>query len=79
MQGILDFFDYFSEILNSAFEYFTGFLEDIVLLFKYLGYSLSTVLSLIVSLPVWLQAFAFASVGVCVVFVILGRNSGGQS
>ena len=78
MDAILDWFDWVSDVIESVFDYFTDFLENLMNLFRYLGHSVDLTGSLIASLPGWLQVFGTITITVCVIYIILGRSTGGK-
>lgn len=77
MGAILDWFSWVSDIITSVFDWFSGFLENLLNLFKYLGQTISLAGGLIAALPPWLQVFGTITITVSVVYIILGRSSGG--
>lgn len=78
MSAILDWFDWVSDVIESVFGWFTDFLENTMILFKYLGQITDLTGSLITVLPPWLQIFGTITITVSVVYIILGRSSGGR-
>lgn len=78
MDAILDWFDWIAGVVESVFNWFTDFLENLLNLFEYLGQAVELTGSLISSLPSWLQVFGTITITVSVVFVILGRSTGGS-
>ena len=78
MDSILNWFDWVSDVIESVFGWFTDFLENTMVLFKYLGQVTELTGGLITSLPGWLQIFGTITITVSVVYIILGRSSGGK-
>lgn len=78
MDAILDWFDWLSDVIESVFDWFTGFLEKTMNLFEYLGQATELTGSLIAALPPWLQIFGTITITVSVIYMILGRSSGGK-
>lgn len=78
MDSILNWFDWVSDVIESVFGWFTDFLENTMVLFKYLGQVTELTGGLIASLPGWLQIFGTITITVSVVYIILGRSSGGK-
>ena len=78
MSAILDWFDWVSDVIESVFGWFTDFLENTMTLFKYLGQVTTLTGDLISSLPTWLQIFGTLTITVSVIYIILGRSSGGS-
>lgn len=46
---------------------------------KYIGLAATTAYNLIATLPTWLQAIATATILIAILFMILGREAGGNS
>lgn len=78
MSEILNFFDWVTDVILSVFNWFTDFLENTINLFKYLGQATQLTTGLISSLPPWLQVFGTITITVSVIYIILGRSSGGK-
>ena len=78
MEFLTDFIDGLTGIIESVWQFFTGFIDNIVMLFEYIGIASSTAYNLVASLPTWLQAFGTVTVLVSVIFMILGRETGGD-
>lgn len=78
MDAIIDFFTWVSDVIESVFNWFTDFLENLMNLFEYLGQATELTGSLISSLPPWLQIFGTITITVSVIYIILGRSSGGK-
>lgn len=78
MQFITDFIDWIKNLIDSVVDFFTGFIENLVLLFKYIGIAANMAYDLIAGLPDWLQVFGTVTVVVSVIFMILGRETGGD-
>ena len=49
------------------------------MLVEYIGLASTTAYNLVASLPTWLQAFATATILVSILYLILGRETGGNS
>lgn len=78
MEFITNFIDWIKNIIDSVVDFFTGFIENLVLLFKYIGIAASMAYDLISGLPDWLQVFGTVTIVVSVIFMILGRETGGD-
>ena len=65
-------------MFDTIYGFFSGFIDNLVQLFKYIGLAATTAYNLVASLPPWLQAFGTATVLVSVLFMILGRTTGGS-
>lgn len=78
MQFITDFIDWIKNLIDTVVDFFTGFIENLVLLFKYIGIAANMAYDLIAGLPDWLQIFGTVTIVVSVIFMILGRETGGD-
>lgn len=78
MQFITDFIDWIKNLIDTVVDFFTGFIENLVLLFKYIGIAANMAYDLIAGLPDWLQVFGTVTIVVSVIFMILGRDTGGD-
>lgn len=71
MQAIVDFF-------ASIWSFFTGLIDNLFLVIKYIGAVSTLSKELILSMPSWLQVFGFITLTVSVLYLLLGRTTGGQ-
>ena len=71
MQQIVD-------TIASIWGFFTGLIENFILFFKYLVAVLIVCTDLITKIPSWLQMFAIITLTVSILYLILGRSTGGQ-
>jgi uncharacterized protein involved in cysteine biosynthesis len=78
MEFITNFIDWIKNLIDSVVDFFTGFVENLVLLFKYIGIAANMAYDLIAGLPDWLQVFGTVTIIVSVIFMILGRDTGGD-
>lgn len=78
MQFITDFIDFFVYTIQSVWDFFTGFIDSILMLFDYLDIVAGLCYNLITSMPSWLQTFGIITILICVLYMILGRQTGGQ-
>ena len=76
MQFIIDFIDFFVNIIETIWSFFMSLVENLILLVKYLGIAVRMCYDCIAMLPSWLQAFAFLTITVSVLYMILGRQGG---
>ena len=51
-------------------------IDNLILLVKYLGIAVKMCYDCIAMLPEWLQAFAFLTITISVLYMILGRQGG---
>ncbi len=78
MQFILDFIDSISSMFSAVWDFFGGLLDNFIQFFEYLGTAAKLAYNLVNSLPTWLSAFGLATVLISVIFMVLGRSTGGQ-
>lgn len=71
MQAILDVF-------NSVLGVFGDFFTSLFQFVKYIGSGATLAYNLVASLPTWLQAFGSATILISVLYLILGRETGGN-
>lgn len=78
MEFITNFIDWIKNLIDTVWGFLTGFIENLVLLFKYIGIAANLAYDLIAGLPDWLQVFGTVTIIVSVIFMILGRDTGGD-
>lgn len=78
MQAIIDFIDFIVSTVTSVWDFFVGLLTNIGTMIKYLGIAMKICTSAIGSMPGWIQAFGTLTITICILFVILGRDTGGK-
>lgn len=78
MSYIIDGIDFFVSTLTSIWNFFQGIIENFILFFKYLSVVFGLCISLILNMPSWLQVFGFITITVSVLYLILGRQTGGK-
>ena len=78
MEFITNFIDWIKNLIDTVWGFLTGFIENLVLLFKYIGIAANLAYDLIAGLPDWLQVFGTVTILVSVIFMILGRETGGD-
>lgn len=78
MEFITKFIDGLTGIIEAVWGFFSGLIDNFIMLFEYIGIASTTAYNLVASLPTWLQAFGTVTVLVSVIFMILGRETGGD-
>lgn len=78
MEFITQFIDSISSMLSAVWDFFSGLIDNFIQLFEYIGVAAKLAYNLVGSLPSWLSAFGLATVLISVIFIILGRQTGGQ-
>lgn len=77
MDFLMDFVDWITGMIETGWGFVTSLIDNLTQLFKYIGIAASTGYNLVASLPPWLQAFGTVTVLVSVLFMIVGRSTGG--
>lgn len=78
MQAIIDAFNWIIDTIKTLMEFVTSFFSNLGMLAKYIGLVATMCYDLVATLPPWLQAFGTLTILVCVLYMILGRQTGGQ-
>lgn len=78
MEFITNFIDWIKNLIDTVFGFFSGMIDNLTLLFKYIGIAANLAYDLIAGLPDWLQVFGTVTIVVSVIFMILGRDTGGD-
>lgn len=78
MQAVVDALSAIFEMFETGFNFFKQLIVNLIMLFEYIGLASSTAYNLVVSLPVWLQAFGTATILISILYLILGRSTGGD-
>lgn len=79
MSFLVEAFEWIINTVTMVIDFFISFVDSLTLLFQYLGVVANICYSCIATLPSWLQTFAFITVAICILYMILGRNSGGKN
>lgn len=77
MQYIIDFLDFIYNTITSLWDMLVGFIQNLILLLQYLGIVANICYSVIATMPNWLQIFGTVTIIVSVLYMVLGRTSGG--
>lgn len=65
-------------MISGVWNFFGGLIQNFIQFFEYIGTAAKLAYNLVNSLPTWLSAFGLATVLISVIFMILGRSTGGQ-
>ena len=71
-------FEWLQGIISSVSDFFNGFIDSTVKFFEYLSFAKDYALTLVGFLPAWLKAFAIITITVSVIYLVIGRDSGGD-
>lgn len=77
MESILQFLESIGSAVDTGLNFFKQLINNLHMLVEYIGLAASTSYNLVASLPTWLQVFGTATVLICVLYLILGRQTGG--
>lgn len=78
MEFITQFIDSISSMLSAVWDFFSGLIDNFVQFFSYLEVAAKLAYNIVASLPPWLSAFALPTLLISIVFIILGRQTGGS-
>lgn len=78
MKKIIEGINFIINTTKTVWDFFTGLLDNLSMLIKYIGIVANMCYSLIASMPSWLQAFGTLTILVSVLYMILGRQTGGS-
>lgn len=79
MQSIYDFISGLSNTIEAVWNFFGSIINNLKMLVQYIGLASTTAYNLVATLPTWLQALATATILISILYLILGRNTGGNS
>lgn len=78
MQFIADSFAWLIDIFRNIWEFITGLIDSLLLLFDYVGMVANMCYSIIDGMPSWLKVFGTITIVVSVLYLIVGRQTGGE-
>lgn len=78
MQFLIDFADFIINTVTTVWDFFMSIINNLILMIKYLGIALGIGTSAIASMPTWIQAFGTLTITVSVIYILLGRQTGGK-
>lgn len=65
-------------MFETVFDFFKQLVSNLSTLMQYISLASTTAYNLVASLPSWLQAFGTATILISVLYLILGRSTGGD-
>lgn len=65
-------------MFGAVWDFVTGLIDNFIQFFEYIGTAAKLAYNLVGSLPTWLSAFGLATVLISVIFMVLGRQTGGK-
>lgn len=78
IDDISDGIDTIVEFFETIYDFITDLIDNMLMLFKYLGLAGDMAYDFISSMPIWLQSFATLTIVVSVIYIIVGRTAGGK-
>ena len=78
MEWLTSWFEWFSNLCTTIFDFFNSLVENLIFLFKYLKLAFDIAISFVDSMPTWLQTVCFVTISVSLLFIIIGRSTGGK-
>lgn len=76
MSFILDFIDFLISTIQTIWDFFIQTINDLISFVQILLSSVGIFVSSVDTLPYWLRPFGLATIGVCVCYLLVGRDSG---
>lgn len=73
-----DFFQWIANFFLQIWDFITDIFERMFLQIKYLALAAELAFNLVASMPSWLQTFGAITITVSIVYIILGRQTGGK-
>lgn len=73
-----DFFDWVVDFFSNCWDFLTDMIERTVMMLTYVRLAAQLAFDLVAGMPSWLQAFGAITVTVSIVYIVLGRQTGGQ-
>lgn len=78
MKAIVEGFQWLIDTITTVYDFFVDFVTNMILFFQYLGNAAASAYTLVAYLPGWLQAFGTICIFTSVLYLILGRSTGGK-
>lgn len=76
MRAIISGFKWLISAIKTIFTFIMNFFHAITMLFAYLIHIINVAFTTILTLPPYIQAFAYITIAICIIYIIVGRNSG---
>lgn len=78
MKYIINCFDFLINFIRTIYDIICNFFESTILLMKYIALVSDLAFDFILALPNWLQSFATITITISILYLILGRRTGGS-
>ena len=76
MRAIINGFKWLISAIKMIFEFIMNFFKAITMLFEFLYNIINVALTTILTLPPYIQAFAYITIAISIIYIIVGRNTG---
>ena len=76
MRAIVNGFKWLITAIKTLFSFIMNIFQGITLLFTYLIHIVNVALTTILTLPPYIQAFAYITIAICIIYIIVGRHNG---
>ena len=78
MKWLVDAISWIVNLFKTIWSFFLGLIDNLIMLVGYIGDALRLAYNMVDSLPDWLKVFALLTLSVTVLYLVLGRNTGGS-
>ena len=78
MKWLVDALSWIVNLFKTIWSFFLGLIDNLIMLVGYIGDALRLAYNMVDSLPDWLKVFALLTLTVTVLYLVLGRNTGGS-
>lgn len=76
MRAIVNGFKWLINAVKLIFTFIMNFFKAITMLFNFLINIINVAFTTILTLPPYIQAFAYITIAISIIYIIVGRNSG---
>lgn len=76
MKAIINGFTWLINTIKLLFSFIMNFFKAITMLFNYLITIINLAFTTILTLPSYIQAFAYITIAISIIYIIVGRNAG---
>lgn len=76
MRAIISGFKWLIATIKTLISFLMNMFKAITMLFSYLIHIVNVALTTILTLPPYIQAFAYITIAISIIYIIVGRSSG---
>ena len=76
MKALVNGFSFIINLFKTIFGFIMNFFKAITMLFHYLITIINLAFTTILTLPSYIQAFAYITIAIAIIYIIVGRNTG---